>query len=82
MVESAALSKGKKNLSELLLFSQYESLQRNGKQKLMLPTTFRSYTQAGILTTKPPAKCCISNIYFHVNEAETPGLRVAAVMGA
>jgi len=82
MVESAALSKGKKNLRELLLFSQCQSLQRTGKQKSMLPTTFRSYTQGGILTTETPAKSCISNIYFPFNKAPKPGLRVACCCGA
>jgi len=46
-----------------------------------LPPTFRSYTQGGILTTEFPAKSCTSNIYFPVNEAPKPGLRVTAVMG-
>ena len=57
-----------------------QTLQRTEKQRLMLPTTFRSYTQGGILTTELPTKCCSSNILFTFYKVSKPDLRIAVVV--
>jgi len=61
-------------------FRFHNNFRSHAKRSLSLLLTFRSYTQAGIFTTKPPTSCCISNIRFPVNKVPRPCLRVDAVM--
>jgi hypothetical protein len=72
MVESSALSNGKKKLREPTAFQSRPDSSAYRNPKLMMTTTFRSYTQAGSFSPELPMKRCFLFFCFPVHEATNP----------